>query len=245
MRRGMQAEVLGPATDGSHDLQVMFKGHRAHSNIFRHEVSLEKPEDQELTRLGDGSYLPNGFTLAVVEEPATGKCRRPAVYGDKAEIQYVGYEAREEIVDGASIWKKRRKIAETVGRKGQVKVHIGAKKALEGIELALLGMCPGEKRKVRIPPNLGFGGQHDWKEPRKKILAKPEEATLIYVIRMMELKKGKKRDPRNQDDSTTVYLLAFGALVVVVAGSVYLFRAGQTGGKGKGRKNIPIPKKKK
>jgi FKBP-type peptidyl-prolyl cis-trans isomerase len=53
---------------------------------------------------------------------------------------------------------------------------------LAGWEKGLADMCPGEKRKLIVPPHLGFGEQGS--PPRI-----PPNATLIYTIDLVEIER--------------------------------------------------------
>ncbi|XP_012973714.1 peptidyl-prolyl cis-trans isomerase FKBP14 isoform X4 [Mesocricetus auratus] len=61
---------------------------------------------------------------------------------------------------------------------------LGILEALKGWDQGLKGMCVGEKRKLIIPPALGYG-----KEGKGKI---PPESTLIFNIDLLEIRNGPR-----------------------------------------------------
>lgn len=61
---------------------------------------------------------------------------------------------------------------------------LGILEVLKGWDQGLKGMCVGEKRKLTIPPALGYG-----KEGKGKI---PPESTLIFNIDLLEIRNGPR-----------------------------------------------------
>nr|XP_021503673.1 peptidyl-prolyl cis-trans isomerase FKBP14 isoform X1 [Meriones unguiculatus] len=61
---------------------------------------------------------------------------------------------------------------------------LGILEALRGWDQGLKGMCVGEKRKLVIPPALGYG-----KEGKGKI---PPESTLIFNVDLLEIRNGPR-----------------------------------------------------
>lgn len=46
---------------------------------------------------------------------------------------------------------------------------LGVGQVIKGLDIAMMNMCPGEKRKVIIPPSLAYG-QQGYGKKKKKIL---------------------------------------------------------------------------
>ncbi|CAJ0942328.1 unnamed protein product [Ranitomeya imitator] len=61
---------------------------------------------------------------------------------------------------------------------------LGVGQVIKGLDMALMDMCPGEKRKVTIPPSLGYGDKG-----YEKI---PPDATLIFEIELLGISKGPR-----------------------------------------------------
>lgn len=63
---------------------------------------------------------------------------------------------------------------------------LGVGQVIKGLDIAMLNMCPGEKRKVIIPPSLAYGQQGY--EPAKI----PPNATLIFEIELYAVTRGPR-----------------------------------------------------
>ncbi len=76
---------------------------------------------------------------------------------------------------------------------------IGMGEMIAGIEEGMLGMRPGETRRLIIPPSLGYG-QH-WYE---NVI--PPNSTLDFTIQLLSLKKHKlnlKKEIKNESGSNS------------------------------------------
>ncbi|XP_070587946.1 peptidyl-prolyl cis-trans isomerase FKBP7 isoform X1 [Erythrolamprus reginae] len=63
---------------------------------------------------------------------------------------------------------------------------LGVGQVIKGLDIAMMNMCPGEKRKVIIPPSLAYGEQG---YEAAKI---PPNATLIFEIELYAVTKGPR-----------------------------------------------------
>ncbi|XP_009883922.1 PREDICTED: peptidyl-prolyl cis-trans isomerase FKBP7 [Charadrius vociferus] len=63
---------------------------------------------------------------------------------------------------------------------------LGVGQVIKGLDIAMMNMCPGEKRKVVIPPSLAYGQQG---YAQGKI---PPNATLIFEIELYAVNKGPR-----------------------------------------------------
>ena len=126
--------------------------------------------------IGGGVYLYNYFNSAKkdivahdlkieIEKQGTGE---GAKRGDTVSVNYIG-----SFIDGTEFdnsYKRESPISLTLGE-GQV---------IRGWEEGLLGMKVGEKRKLTIPPSLGYG-----ENDRGPI---PGGSTLIFETEMVAIK---------------------------------------------------------
>jgi len=111
-------------------------------------------------------------------------CSAGAEYGDLLEIGYVGYLADGpdggpgRVFDGSAVKVNGREVS---GRGGDTTVFFVLGKQPTGQfppawDVGMLGMCVGEKRRLTIPPALGFG------EASLKRRGIPAGSTLIYDV---------------------------------------------------------------
>ncbi|XP_048334783.2 peptidyl-prolyl cis-trans isomerase FKBP53-like isoform X1 [Ziziphus jujuba] len=122
-----------------------------------------KSTDVETSRV---KTFPNGL---VIEELEMGKPDgKVAVSGKKLSVYYVGKLMNGEVVDsnvGGSPYKFR----------------LGKGRVIEGWDAGLEDMRVGEKRRLTIPPSIGFGSYGDGKNI-------PPNSWLIYEIELVKVR---------------------------------------------------------
>ncbi|XP_075034751.1 peptidyl-prolyl cis-trans isomerase FKBP7 [Mixophyes fleayi] len=102
-------------------------------------------------------------------------CTQKSKRGDLVNAHYDGYLAK----DLSKFFCSR---SESDGHPKWFVVGVG--QVIKGLDIALMDMCPGEKRKVIIPPSLAYGDKgYD------KI---PPNATLIFEIELYGVSKGPR-----------------------------------------------------
>jgi FKBP-type peptidyl-prolyl cis-trans isomerase len=104
-------------------------------------------------------------------KPGTGE---RAEVGDVATLHFTGWlEEKGE---------KGRELYDTHTRNDPVSFVIGTDRVMPGWNEGVIGMKPGGKRLVKVPPELGYGsrGVQD---------VVPTNARLIFVIDLLELNK--------------------------------------------------------
>jgi Ca2+-binding EF-hand superfamily protein len=127
------------------------------------------------------------FTLAEAEVKASGlkveyinvpeTCHKKAVQGQWLTLDYAGTLEDGTIFDTS------------LDKKEPAFIQIGVGQAIEGWEEGVVGMCVGEKRRLIIPPELGYGDQGlDGKIPG--------QATLIFDIVLLDTEE-EDLDPVN------------------------------------------------
>ena len=87
----------------------------------------------------------SGLAVEYVSKPDS--CDRVARNGDMLEMHYTG-----TLEDG-------KKFDSSYDRSEPFKFQIGVGQVIKGWEEGVLGMCIGEKRRLIVPPALGYGDQ--------------------------------------------------------------------------------------
>ncbi|XP_017448176.1 peptidyl-prolyl cis-trans isomerase FKBP14 isoform X1 [Rattus norvegicus] len=121
-----------------------------------------------------GALIPEPeVKIEVLQKPFI--CHRKTKGGDLMLVHYEGYLEKD-----GSLFHSTHK-----HNNGQpVWFTLGILEVLKGWDQGLKGMCVGEKRKLTIPPALGYG-----KEGKGKI---PPESTLIFNIDLLEIRNGPR-----------------------------------------------------
>src|SRR5262249_33882779 len=89
--------------------------------------------------------------------------------GDEVEVHYTGWLAS----DG-------KKFDSSLDRKKPFRFKLGAGKVIKGWDEGVAGMKVGGKRKLTIPPELGYG-----KEGAGDVI--PADATLIFEVELLKV----------------------------------------------------------
>ena len=95
--------------------------------------------------LAEPEVRPSGLKIEVLEAPEA--CDKKAANGQILSMHYTG-----TLEDGT-------KFDSSVDRNEPFKFQIGVGQVIRGWEEGVLGMCVGEKRKLIVPPELGYGDQ--------------------------------------------------------------------------------------
>lgn len=114
----------------------------------------------------DNSGWPAGF---IVEHTEPAFCARPSQDNDRIAVHYRGtLESNGELFD------------ESYKRGAPFTFTLGAGQVIKGWDYGLLDMCPGEKRKLTIPPELGYGNTRSGPIPPGSTLV--FETELIDIV---------------------------------------------------------------
>merc|ERR1711893_373449 len=107
-----------------------------------------------------------------IDNIVENECERKATHGDKLSMHYRG-----TLADGG------KQFDASYDRGTPFVFDFGAGRVIKGWDQGLIGMCPGDKRKLTIPPHLGYGD-------RGAGGVIPGGATLIFEVELLEIKKG-------------------------------------------------------
>lgn len=121
-----------------------------------------------------GGKLPEpDVKIEVTHKPFV--CNRKSKYGDMLLVHYEGF-----LESNGTMFHSSRKH----GDMNPVWFTLGIREVIKGWDKGLQDMCSGERRKLTIPPSLGYG-----KEGQGKI---PPSSTLIFDIELMEIRNGPR-----------------------------------------------------
>ncbi|XP_008633062.1 PREDICTED: peptidyl-prolyl cis-trans isomerase FKBP7 [Corvus brachyrhynchos] len=126
--------------------------------------------------------VPEGDAVSITAEDQPYKIRQMLALGapfkgDLLNAHYDGFLAS----DGSKFYCSRTQ------NEGHPKWFVlGVGQVIKGLDIAMMNMCPGEKRKVTIPPSLAYGQQG---YAQGKI---PPNATLIFEIELYAVNKGPR-----------------------------------------------------
>ncbi|XP_023335345.1 FK506-binding protein 2 [Eurytemora carolleeae] len=117
----------------------------------------------------DPEMTESGLGIEYISKPDT--CDRLARNGDLLEMHYTG-----TLEDG-------KKFDSSYDRSEPFKFQIGVGQVIKGWEQGVVGMCVGEKRRLIVPPSLGYGDQG-----AGDII--PGGATLHFDVELMGVEEG-------------------------------------------------------
>ena len=115
---------------------------------------------------GEVKETESGLKVEYISKPDS--CDKVARSGDMLSMHYVG-----TLESGA-------KFDSSYDRSEPFKFQIGVGQVIKGWEEGVLGMCVGEKRKLIVPPALGYGDQG-----AGDII--PGGATLYFEVELIEI----------------------------------------------------------
>lgn len=117
----------------------------------------------------------DGDTVKVEELVEVTDCERKSNNGDLLVMHYTG-----TLADGKKFDSSR-------DRGEPFEFVIGSGQVILGWERGLLGMCPGSRRKLTIPPHLGYGDEGAGSDI-------PGGATLLFDVELLEIKDAPKQE---------------------------------------------------
>ncbi|MFO7653668.1 MAG: FKBP-type peptidyl-prolyl cis-trans isomerase [Candidatus Krumholzibacteriia bacterium] len=102
---------------------------------------------------------------------------RPARKGDSVTVHYVGWVDSSGTLDAPFDDSRERQAPFTF--------TLGDEQVIPGWEQGLVGMRPGERTRLRIPPELGYGTR-GWRSAGREVI--PPDATLVFEVELLEIR---------------------------------------------------------
>jgi len=131
---------------------------------YKSSGSALSQSQQQNQQISDNNYEIQEMKIETLQEGAG----EGAKAGDKVTVNYVG-----ALEDGV-------KFDSSIDRGQPFTFTLGQNSVIQGWEQGLLGMKPGEKRKLTIPPELAYGEQG-----AGGVI--PPNATLIFEVDMISI----------------------------------------------------------
>ncbi|CAJ0952879.1 unnamed protein product, partial [Mesorhabditis belari] len=142
--------------------------------------ALAEEEEQKLKWKDD-----DGLEVKIIRPIKAEKCKQKSQEGDTLEQFY-------RLTD-----KDGKEIGSNFGKKPYT-FTLGKGQVIPGMERAMTGMCIGEKRKVVIPPALGFGEKG---RERDNIAA---DQSLYYTVQLVDLFRPIPGDKWTDEDGLVI-----------------------------------------
>jgi len=122
---------------------------------------------------GGGESKVTKLQIGVKKRIPADECTIKSRKGDKLRMHYTG-----TLEDGTEF-------DSSIPRGDPLEFTLGMGQVIKGWDQGLLGMCQGEKRKLSIPPHLGYGESG---APPKI----PGNSVLIFEVELIEIKRNQE-----------------------------------------------------
>jgi len=120
--------------------------------------------------LANEEIRPSGLKIEHVSRPEA--CEKTAENGNQLTMHYTG-----------TLQSDGTKFDSSVDRNEPFKFQLGVGQVIKGWDEGIVGMCVGEKRKLTVPPELGYGEQG-----AGDVI--PGGATLVFDIELLDTEEG-------------------------------------------------------
>ena len=156
------------------------------------ELAQKTSSNTATTAANDKDDTTNNFQIQVLntEKPI---CRIKSRRNDVLEIQYVASYFRNNNVNS----KPSEVIYDASERRGTGQPYqmvLGSGDMLPGVDLGLYDMCPGERRRLTIPPRLAYGLKGN------RLFGIPPNQTLVWHVELVRINGLEPGDERNRDE---------------------------------------------
>ncbi|KAI8335971.1 hypothetical protein BC941DRAFT_429916 [Chlamydoabsidia padenii] len=111
------------------------------------------------------------------------QCTKRSHDGDTLSMHYTG-----------TLYDTGAKFDSSLDRNEPLEFTLGTGQVIKGWDQGLKNMCIGEKRRLKIPPSLGYGSQGAGS-------AIPGDSTLVFDVELVDIKPGRRSFSNNQQQS--------------------------------------------
>merc|ERR1712180_187285 len=115
----------------------------------------------------------NGLEIETLSTPVV--CSREAVSGDRVSVHYTGTLQDGTVFDSS------------YNRQRPIDFILGSGQVIQGWDEGLLGACIGERRRLVIPPALGYGDKG-----AGEVI--PPGATLVFTVHLVNIEDTLKKE---------------------------------------------------
>ncbi|KAG1463641.1 hypothetical protein G6F56_005241 [Rhizopus delemar] len=116
---------------------------------------------------------PTQLQVGVKKRIPASECTQKSHNGDQLSMHYTG-----------TLFDTGKKFDSSLDRNDPFEFELGAGQVIKGWDQGLLGMCVGEKRRLVIPPHMGYG-------ERGAGGVIPGGATLVFEVELLGIKSGQ------------------------------------------------------
>merc|ERR1712126_111323 len=115
----------------------------------------------------------NGLEIETLSTPVA--CSREAVSGDRVSVHYTGTLQDGTVFDSS------------YNRQRPIDFILGSRQVIQGWDEGLLGACIGERRRLVIPPALGYGDKG-----AGEVI--PPGATLVFTVHLVNIEDTQNKE---------------------------------------------------
>ncbi|EGF80177.1 hypothetical protein BATDEDRAFT_35110 [Batrachochytrium dendrobatidis JAM81] len=118
----------------------------------------------------DSKAPPKTLQIGIKKRVSEAECTRKAQKNDQLSMHYTG-----------TLFSTGKKFDSSLDRNQPFEFTLGTGQVIQGWDQGLIGMCVGEKRRLTIPPQLGYGDRGAGTDI-------PGGATLVFDVELLEIK---------------------------------------------------------